>query len=158
MAEIKGGRKKRRKGKSAVAAAKEDRVAARERAAEEVAAEARTVRVNEFLTVAELAELVEASATEIIGSAFRNMGLMVTINQRLDFDQIELLLEGFGYQAVRETDYLPPGEEVEEVRLAGPGLAAVLGQLVPAVEGHPRLGEVPKEDVARRWGFQSQGR
>ena len=114
MAEIKGGRKKRRKGKSAVAAAKEDRVAARERAAEEVAAEARTVRVNEFLTVAELAELVEASATEIIGSAFRNMGLMVTINQRLDFDQIELLLEGFGYQAVRETDYLPPGEEVEE--------------------------------------------
>ena len=114
MAEIKGGRKKRRKGKGAVAAAKEERVAAQERAAEEVAAEARTVRVNEFLTVAELAELVEASATEIIGSAFRNMGLMVTINQRLDFDQIELLLEGFGYKAVRETDYLPPGEEVEE--------------------------------------------
>ena len=114
MAELKGGRKKRRKGKGAVAAAKEERVAAEERAAEEVAAEARTVRVNEFLTVAELAELVEASATEIIGSAFRNMGLMVTINQRLDFDQIELLLEGFGYKAVRETDYLPPGEEVEE--------------------------------------------
>ena len=114
MAEIKGGRKKRRKGKSAVAAAKEERVAAEERAAEQVAAEARTVRVNEFLTVAELAELVEASATEIIGSAFRNMGLMVTINQRLDFDQIELLLEGFGYRAIRETDYLPPGEEIEE--------------------------------------------
>ena len=114
MAEIKGGRKKRRKGKGAVAAAKEERVAAEERAAEKVAAEATTVRVNEFLTVAELAELVEASATEIIGSAFRNMGLMVTINQRLDFDQIELLLEGFGYQAVRETDYLPPGEEIEE--------------------------------------------
>ena len=114
MAELKGGRRKRRKGKGAVAAAKEERVAAEERAAEQVAAEARTVRVNEFLTVAELAELVEASATEIIGSAFRNMGLMVTINQRLDFDQIELLLEGFGYKAVRETDYLPPGEEVEE--------------------------------------------
>ncbi len=114
MAEIKGGRKKRRKGKGAVAAAKEERVAAQERAAEKVAVEATTVRVNEFLTVAELAELVEASATEIIGSAFRNMGLMVTINQRLDFDQIELLLEGFGYQAVRETDYLPPGEDIEE--------------------------------------------
>ena len=114
MAEIKGGRKKRRKGKSAVAAAKEERAAAQERAAEQVAAEASTVRVNEFLTVAELAELVDASATEIIGSAFRNMGLMVTINQRLDFDQIELLLEGFGYKAVRETDYLPPSEEIEE--------------------------------------------
>ena len=114
MAEIKGGRKKRRKGKSAVAAAKEERVAAEERAAEQVAVEARTVRVNEFLTVAELAELVDASATEIIGSAFRNMGLMVTINQRLDFDQIEMLLEGFGYKAVREMDYLPPGEVIEE--------------------------------------------
>ena len=114
MAELKGGRKKRRKGKSAVAAAKEERVAAEERAAEQVAAEARTVRVNEFLTVAELAELIETSAAEIIGSAFRNMGLPVTINQRLDFDQIELLLEGFGFRAVRETDYLPPGEEIVE--------------------------------------------
>ena len=114
MAEIKGGRKKRRKGKASVAAAKEERVAAQERAAEKVAAEARTVRVNEFLTVAELAELIETSAAEIIGSAFRNMGLPVTINQRLDFDQIELLLEGFGFKAVREAEYLPPGEEAEE--------------------------------------------
>ena len=114
MAEIKGGGKKRRRGKATVAAAKEERVAARERAAEEVAAEARTVRVNEFLTVAELAELIETSAAEIIGSAFRNMGLPVTINQRLDFDQIELLLEEFGFRAVREADYLPPSEEVEE--------------------------------------------
>ena len=114
MAEIKGGGKKRRRGKATVAAAKEERVAARERAAEEVAAEARTVRVNEFLTVAELAELIETSAAEIIGSAFRNMGLPVTINQRLDFDQIELLLEEFGFRAVREADYLPPSEEIEE--------------------------------------------
>jgi len=114
MAEIKGGRKKRRKGKATVAAAKEERVAAQELAAEKVAAEARTVRVNEFLTVAELAELIETSAAEIIGSAFRNMGLPVTINQRLDFDQIELLLEEFGFKAVREADYLPPAEELEE--------------------------------------------
>ena len=111
MAEIKGGRKKRKKGKGAVAAAKEERVAAEERAAEARSAEARTVRVNEFLTVAELAELMDVAPTEIIGWAFKNMGLMVTINQRLDFDQIELLLEGFGFTAVRETDYLPPSEE-----------------------------------------------
>ena len=114
MAEIKGGRKKRRKGKGTVAAAKEERVAAEERAAEASAAEARTVRVNEYLTVAELADLIDVTATEIIGSAFRNMGLMVTINQRLDFDQIELLIEGFGFTAVRETDYLPPGEDAVE--------------------------------------------
>jgi translation initiation factor IF-2 len=68
--------------------------------------------VNEFLTVAELAELIDISSTEIIGSAFKNMGLMVTINQRLDFDQIELLLEEFGFTAVRETEYA--AEEVAE--------------------------------------------
>lgn len=114
MAEIKGGGRKRRKGKGTVAAAKEEQVAAKARAERETAAEARTVRVNEFLTVAELAELMEVNATEIIGSAFKDMGLMVTINQRLDFDQIELLLEGFGFAAVRESDYLPARDAVEE--------------------------------------------
>ena len=114
MAEIKGGRKKRKRGKGAVAAAKEERVAAEERAAEAKSVEERTVRVNEFLTVAELAELMDVGPTEIIGWAFKNMGLVVTINQRLDFDQIELLLEEFGFTAVRETDYLPPSEEQAE--------------------------------------------
>ncbi len=110
MAQIKTGRKKRRKGKATLAAAREERVAAEERAAHESAVEARTVRVNEFLTVAELAELIDMSATEIIGSAFRNMAMLVTINQRLDFDQIELLLDEFGFKAVREADYLPAEE------------------------------------------------
>ncbi len=114
MAEIKSGGKKRRKGKATVAAAKEEKVAAKEEAARKSAAEARTVRVNEFLTVAELAELVDVSATEIIGTAFRDMGLPLTINQRLDFDQIELLLEGFGFTAVREADYIPAAESVPE--------------------------------------------
>ena len=108
LAEIKGGsRKKTRKGKAALATAKELRAAEEERVAEVRAVEAKTVRVNEYLTVAELAELIKTAPTEIIGSAFRNMGLMVTINQRLDFDQIELLLEGFGFVAVRESDYMP---------------------------------------------------
>ena len=114
MAELKGGRRKGRKGKAAVAAAKEDKAAAEEQAAEARAAAARTVRVNEFLTVSELADLVDVAPNEIIGSAFKNMGFMVTINQRLDFDQIELLLEGFGFAAVRETDYMPAPEAQEE--------------------------------------------
>jgi translation initiation factor IF-2 len=73
--------------------------------------EATTVRVNEFLSVAELAELIDVTPTQIISSAFKNLGLMVTINQRLDFDQIELLLDEFGFKAVREEEY---GAEMEE--------------------------------------------
>jgi hypothetical protein len=41
---------------------------------------------------------------------------MVTINQRLDFDQIELLLEEFGFRAVREEEY---GGDMEEDDVAG---------------------------------------
>ena len=79
------------------------------------AEEEQTVRVNEFLSVAELAELIDVSPTQIVASAFKNLGLMVTINQRLDFDQIELLLDEFGFRAVREEEYgVEPAEEVEE--------------------------------------------
>ncbi len=110
MAEIKGGsgggKKRRRKGQRPSAEEQEQQ---EEQVREEQERERTTVRVNEFLTVAELSELVDATSTEIIGSAFKNLGLMVTINQRLDFDQIELLLDEFGYTAVLEEDYSDRG-------------------------------------------------
>lgn len=105
-----GGRKKRRGPHVDRGALREERMEAeKQRRAEE----ALTVRVNEFLSVAELAELIDVPATQLIGSAFKNLGLMVTINQRLDFDQIELLLDEFGFKAVREEEYA--GEQEEEV-------------------------------------------
>jgi len=67
--------------------------------------ERKTVRVNEFITVAELADLLKVPATQIVAFALKNLGLMVTINQRLDFDQIELIAGEYGYQAVREQEY-----------------------------------------------------
>ena len=114
MAEIKGGGKKRRRKKGRLSA--EEVEAKEELQREEQERERTTVRVNEFLTVAELAELVDVSSTEIIGSAFKNLGLLVTINQRLDFDQIEMLLEEFNYTAVREEAYVaePELEVVED--------------------------------------------
>ncbi|MFN8572731.1 MAG: translation initiation factor IF-2 [Gemmatimonadaceae bacterium] len=76
--------------------------------------EKKTVRVNEFITVAELAETLKVPATQIVGFAFKNLGLMVTINQRLDFDQIELIAGEFGFQAVREEEYAADmGEQAE---------------------------------------------
>ncbi|MDT8340194.1 MAG: translation initiation factor IF-2 [Longimicrobiales bacterium] len=113
MAQMKGGGKKKRK-KTQRPTREEIELQEMERE-EERERERKTVRVNEFLTVAELAELVDESPTAIVGSAFKNLGLMVTINQRLDFDQIELLLDEFGYTAVREEEYEALGtEEVEE--------------------------------------------
>jgi translation initiation factor IF-2 len=117
MAELKGGGKKRRR-KGVLS--REDQEAAELEAEEERERERKTVRVNEFLTVSELAGLIDVPANQIIGSAFKNLGLMVTINQRLDFDQIELLLDEFGFTAMREKEYASPEaqQEVEEVERA----------------------------------------
>ncbi len=114
MAELKGGtstggKKKRRKGQR-----REETEAQQEEERQERERERTIVRVNEFLTVAELAELMDVSSTEIIGSAFKNLSLLVTINQRLDFDQIEMLLDEFGFTAVREEEYSVESEEEAE--------------------------------------------
>lgn len=114
MAEINstggGGKKKRRRG---ARPSKEEVELQEIEQQEEQEREAKTVKVNEFLTIAELAELMDVPAAQIVGSAFKNLSLMVTINQRLDFDQIEMLLDEFGFVAVREEEYA--ASEVEEV-------------------------------------------
>jgi translation initiation factor IF-2 len=84
----------------------------------EVEREKKTVRVNEFITVSELAQTLKISPTEIVSFAFKNLGLMVTINQRLDFDQIELIAGEFGFQAVREDEYQAETEGEQEVDVA----------------------------------------
>ena len=114
MAELKGGGKKRRR-KSASGPTREEREAKEEEERQLAEEEAKTVRVNEFLTVAELSELIDVPSTELVSAAFKNLGLMVTINQRLDFDQLELLLDEFNFKAVREEDYSGAEEVVEEI-------------------------------------------
>jgi translation initiation factor IF-2 len=112
MAQLKGGGKKRRRKGSGPS--KEEREAEEEEARQEEERERKIVRVNEFLTVSELSDLVDVSATEIIGSAFKNLGLTVTMNQRLDFPQIELLLDEFGCTVIREEEYGHHEDMVEE--------------------------------------------
>ena len=133
MAELKGGggKKRRKKGQRLSA---EEQEAQDQEAQEQEERERRTVRVNEFLSVAELAELVDVSSTEIIGSAFKNLGLLVTINQRLDFDQIELLLDEFNYTAVREEEYGAEPEVEEEAEdpadlVSRPPVVTVMGHV-----------------------------
>ena len=123
MAEIKGGGSSKKKKKRSSRPSKEEIELQEIEQEEERERERTTVRVNEFLTVAELAELVDESPTAIVGSAFKNLGLMVTINQRLDFDQIEMLLEEFGFTAIKEEEYeatFPEEEEEEDPALLEP--------------------------------------
>jgi translation initiation factor IF-2 len=126
-----GGTRRRRKGRDIGPSAQERREEERERQRVE---EATTVRVNEFLTVAELADMIDRNPTEIISSAFKNLGLMVTINQRLDFDQIEMLLDEFGFQAIREEEYGAEADyeleaDEEEQLLPRPPVVTVMGHV-----------------------------
>jgi translation initiation factor IF-2 len=65
------------------------------------------VRVTEFITVSELADILNIRPTDIVTFCFKELGMMVTVNQRLDFDQIDLIAGAFGFQAVREEEYVP---------------------------------------------------
>jgi translation initiation factor IF-2 len=84
--------------------------------AAEAERERTTVHVNEFITVSELAQILKIPPTQIVAFAFKNLGLMVTINQRLDFDQIELIAGEFGFQAVREAEYAATPADIEADR------------------------------------------
>ena len=55
------------------------------------------LKVTEFVTVAELATMMNVSATEVI-TACMNLGLMVSINQRLDAEALVVVAEEFGFK------------------------------------------------------------
>ena len=55
------------------------------------------LKVTEFVTVGEIATMMEISSTEII-SACMTLGIMVTMNQRLDAETLSIVAEEFGYQ------------------------------------------------------------
>lgn len=131
MAAMEGGGRRRRKGRDSGPTAQERREEERERQRQE---EATTVRVNEFLTVAELAEMIDRSPTEIVASAFKNLSLVVTINQRLDFDQIEMVLDEFGFTAIREEEYgadvdIDEEEDEEKDLVSRPPVVTVMGHV-----------------------------
>ncbi|WP_262150690.1 translation initiation factor IF-2 [Chryseobacterium foetidum] len=56
-----------------------------------------SLKVTEFITVGELASLMDVSATEVISACF-SLGVMVTMNQRLEADTLLLVADEFGYK------------------------------------------------------------
>jgi len=64
---------------------------------QELEAADRTLKVTEFITVSELAALMNVSATEVISACF-SLGVMVTMNQRLEADTLTLVADEFGYK------------------------------------------------------------
>ncbi|NLE01991.1 MAG: translation initiation factor IF-2 [Fibrobacter sp.] len=71
------------------------------------------LNVSEFVTVNELANMMNLPPSEVIAKCLE-LGLFVTINQRLDFQTIELLVDEFGYTAQLMTEYAPEHEDVSD--------------------------------------------
>ncbi|MBR4805978.1 MAG: translation initiation factor IF-2 [Bacteroidales bacterium] len=79
---------------------REKREIAAERQEEEIQkreASSNILKVTEFVTVNDLAVMIDQPVTKVIGACM-NLGLMVSINQRLDADALSLVAEDFGYK------------------------------------------------------------
>ncbi len=59
--------------------------------------ESKTLKVTEFVTASEVATMMDVSTTEII-SACMSLGIMVTMNQRLDAETLSIVADEFGYE------------------------------------------------------------
>ena len=64
---------------------------------DEIEKASKILKVTEFVTASELASMMDVSTTEII-SACMTLGMMVTLNQRLDAETLSIVAEEFGYK------------------------------------------------------------
>lgn len=109
-----------------------ERKAEQERLQELKNLESKKIKVNEFIAVNELANLMSVPVSEVIAKCI-SMGLMVSINQRLDVETITLVADEFGFEVEFQKEYtadaLEDKPDPEESLKPRPPVVTIMGHV-----------------------------
>ncbi len=109
---------------------------------EVVEVDTKTLRITEFISVSELAAAMSSKPADVIACCLR-MGVMTTVNQRLDADTIGAIADEFGFTVDFVKEY---GSELVEQE----GSPAELRHAVVTIMGHVDHGKTSLLDYIRR--------
>lgn len=111
---------------------KKERLEQEQKAAELAEQRKNVIKVTEFLSTSELSNLMNIPVADIIKKCF-DLGMMVSINQRLEKDLIELLAAEFGYTIEFQTEYeedtLVDTEDAIETQKERPPVVTIMGHV-----------------------------
>ena len=100
--------------------------------AERAAAESKIIKITEFVTANDLANLMEVPINNVIATCM-NLGVMVSINQRLDAETINIVAEEFGftteYVSAEVSEAITNEEDAEEDLLPRSPIVTVMGHV-----------------------------
>lgn len=100
--------------------------------AEREAAESKVLKITEFVTANDLASLMDIPVNKVIATCM-NLGVMVSINQRLDAETINIVAEEFGFEtefvSADVTEAIENPEDKEEDLQSRPPIVTVMGHV-----------------------------